>query len=174
VPRVLGGADSHAAPMAALYDEHAAVMWRYPMGSTGDASGAEDVVRETLLTVWQHPGVAAGAGRSVRASLFIIAHNMIIDGRHPRFPHAASSFVDSRTPELSAPHEIDAALAWLVIVDATAQLAPARTPGRDRTLLLLAMDYRTDRYKPRHRRRNGGARSHYAARALRLTLQETW
>jgi DNA-directed RNA polymerase specialized sigma24 family protein len=40
--------------MALDYDEQAAVLGRYAIGLTGDASRAEDVVRETLLL-----GVAA-------------------------------------------------------------------------------------------------------------------
>jgi hypothetical protein len=35
--------------MKTFYDEHAAVLWRYALRLTGDASQAEDVVQETLL-----------------------------------------------------------------------------------------------------------------------------
>jgi RNA polymerase sigma-70 factor (ECF subfamily) len=67
--------------MASLYDEHAAVLWRYAIGLTGDASSAEDVVRETLLRAWQHPEVVDDAGRSARASLFTIARSMMFEPR---------------------------------------------------------------------------------------------
>ncbi|HSS24533.1 MAG TPA: sigma factor, partial [Mycobacterium sp.] len=53
--RGAGTAAAEAALMKALYDEHAAVLWRYAVRLTGDASLAEDVVQETLLRAWQHP-----------------------------------------------------------------------------------------------------------------------
>ena len=67
--------------MKALYDEHAAVLWRYALRLTGDASHAEDVVQETLLRAWQHPEVIGDTERSARAWLFTVARNMIIDDR---------------------------------------------------------------------------------------------
>jgi hypothetical protein len=47
-----------AAVMRALYDEHAAALWRYAMRLTGDRARADDVMQETLLRAWQHPEVA--------------------------------------------------------------------------------------------------------------------
>jgi RNA polymerase sigma-70 factor (ECF subfamily) len=124
VPKVIGRADSEAAAMASRYDEHAAVLWRSAIGLTGDASRAEDVVRETLLRAWQHPEFAGDAERSARASLFPIARNMIVDERRSApFRDVASSFDDSSTPHLSAPDELDAALDRMVIADAMAQLS---------------------------------------------------
>src|SRR5258708_13607613 len=70
--------------MKALYDEHAAVLWRYALRLTGDSSHAEDVVQETLLRAWQHPEVIGDTERSARAWLFPVAPNMIID--HPPPP----------------------------------------------------------------------------------------
>ena len=57
MPKVVGRANPEAALMKTLYDEHAAVLWRYALRLTGDASQAEDVVQETLLRAWQHPEV---------------------------------------------------------------------------------------------------------------------
>lgn len=45
--RVSGAAAAEAALMRALYDEHAAVLWRYALRLTGDAAQAEDVVQES-------------------------------------------------------------------------------------------------------------------------------
>jgi RNA polymerase sigma-70 factor (ECF subfamily) len=164
VPKVVGRADSEAAAMASLYDEHAAVLWRYAIGLTGDASRAEDVVRETLLRAWQHPEIAGGAERSARASLFTIASDMIIDARH--------SVDDSSTPQLSAPHKVDAALDRLVIADAIAQLSAEYRAVIERscyggcTTAQIATDLGIAEETVK-------SRLHYAARALRLTLQET-
>src|SRR5258708_10548854 len=67
--------------MKAVYDEHAAVLWRYALRLTGDAAHAEDVVQETLLRAWQQPEVIGDTERSARAWLFTVARNMIIDDR---------------------------------------------------------------------------------------------
>jgi RNA polymerase sigma-70 factor (ECF subfamily) len=173
VPKVIGRADSEAAAMASLYDEHAAALWRYAIGLTGDASRAEEVVRETLLRAWQHPEAAGDAERSARASLFTIARNMIIDERRSaRFRHVASSFDDSSTPHLSAPHEVDAALDRLVIADAIGQLSAEyravieRSCYRGWTNAQIATDLGIAEETVK-------SRLHYATRALRLTLQET-
>lgn len=61
--RVSGAAAAEAALMRALYDEHAAVLWRYALRLTGDAAQAEDVVQETLLRAWQHPEVIGDTAR---------------------------------------------------------------------------------------------------------------
>src|SRR5512142_2533233 len=75
--------DPEAAMMRVLYNEHAPAVWRYALRLTGDKNRAEDVVQETLLRAWRHPEVTAGAesDRSVRAWLFTVARNLIIDER---------------------------------------------------------------------------------------------
>jgi RNA polymerase sigma factor (sigma-70 family) len=99
VAHVAGTEAAEAALLKALYDEHAAILWRYAMRLTGDASRAEDVVQETLLRAWQHPEVMDDPERSPRAWLFTVARNMIIDERRsPRFRMTASSLDDSSTP----------------------------------------------------------------------------
>jgi RNA polymerase sigma-70 factor, ECF subfamily len=76
VPRGVDRADAKAALMKALYNEHAAGLWRYAFRLTGDASQAEDVVQETLLRARQHPEVVGDAERSARAWLFTVARHL--------------------------------------------------------------------------------------------------
>lgn len=140
--KVVCRADSEAAAMASLYDEYAAVLWRYAIGLTGDASSAEDVVRETLPRAWQHPEAAGGAERSARASLFAIARDLVIDERGN----------DSSRPRPYALEEVGSALDRSAIANAMARLSAES--GRDRTLLLQGMAHRTGRHRPRNRRRN--------------------
>jgi RNA polymerase sigma-70 factor (ECF subfamily) len=148
--------------MAALYDEHAAVLWRYALGLTGDASRAEDIVRETLLRGWQHSRVAGDAERSARGSLFTIARNMIIGERRS----------DSSTPQVSAPDEVDAALGRLLIAGAIAQLSVEYRAVIERscywgwTTTQIATDLGIAEETVK-------SRLHYAARAFRFTLQKT-
>ena len=156
--------------MKALYDEHAAVLWRYALRLTGDASQAEDVVQETLLRAWQHPGVIDDSERSARAWLFTVARNMIIDERRSaRFRNEVGSLEEA--PEDTGPNEVDSALDRLLIGDAMAQLSADHRAvirrsyylGWSTAQIAADLDIAEGTVK---------SRLHYAIRALRLTLQE--
>jgi RNA polymerase sigma-70 factor, ECF subfamily len=124
VSRGTGSAGPEAAVMTALYDEHSAVLWRYAPRLAGGASQAEDVVQETLLREWQHPEVIGDALRPVRAWLFTVARNMIIDDRRSAwFRQVVSSLENSSAPEQFTPEEVTTALDRLLIADAMTQLA---------------------------------------------------
>jgi RNA polymerase sigma-70 factor (ECF subfamily) len=158
--------------MKALYDEHAAALWRYALRLTGDASRAEDVVQETLLRAWQHPEVVGDAERSARAWLFTVARNMIIDERRsPRFRNVVGSLDESSAPEQATPDEVNAALDRLLIADAVSQLSAEHRAVIDRsyyrgwTTAQIAADLEIAEGTVK-------SRLHYAVRALRLTLQE--
>ena len=67
-----------------LYADHASVLLGYVRRLVGgDTMRAEDVVQETLLRAWQHPD-AVTTGSSVRAWLFTVARNIVIDGERRR------------------------------------------------------------------------------------------
>lgn len=166
------GAHTEAALMKALYDEHAAVLWRYALRLTGDPSQAEDVVQETLLRVWQHPEVVGDAERSARAWMFTVARNMIIDDRRSaRFRNVVGSTDETGTPEQSTPDEVNAALDRLLIADAMAQLSAEhravieRSYYRGWTTSQIAEDLGIAEGTVK-------SRLHYAVRGLRLALQE--
>lgn len=170
--RVSGAAAAEAALMRALYDEHAAVLWRYALRLTGDAAQAEDVVQETLLRAWQHPEVIGDTARPARAWLFTVARNMIIDERRSaRFRNVVGSTDQSGTPEQSTPDEVNAALDRLLIADALAQLSAEhraviqRSYYRGWSTAQIATDLGIAEGTVK-------SRLHYAVRALRLTLQE--
>jgi RNA polymerase sigma-70 factor, ECF subfamily len=175
VARVAGTRASGAAEaalMKALYDEHAAVLWRYALRLTGDASQAEDVVQETLLRAWQHPEVIGDTERSARAWLFTVARNMIIDDRRSaRHRNVVASTDEEGAPEQSTPDEVNAALDRLLIADAMAQLSTEhravieRSYYRGWTTAQIATDLQIAEGTVK-------SRLHYAVRALRLTLQE--
>lgn len=58
MPSVAQAADPEAAVMEARYDEHAAVLWRHALRSTGNGGRTEGVVQATLLPrSWQHPEI---------------------------------------------------------------------------------------------------------------------
>ena len=164
--------NGEAALMKALYDEHAAPLWRYALRLTSDASRAEDVVQETLLRAWQHPEVIGDTERSARAWLFTVARNMIIDERRsPKFRNVVGSLDDSGVPEQSTPDEVDSALDRMLIADAMAQMSAdhraviERSYYRGWTTAQIAADLDIAEGTVK-------SRLHYAVRALRLSLQE--
>ena len=168
--RASGAAE--AALMKALYDEHAAVLWRYALRLTGDASQAEDVVQETLLRAWQHPEVIGDTERSARAWLFTVARNMIIDDRRSaRYRNVVGSLDEEGAPERSTPDEVNATLDRLLIGEAMTQLSVEhravieRSYYRGWTTAQIAADLEIAEGTVK-------SRLHYAVRALRLTLQE--
>ena len=132
--RGAGTAAAEAALMKALYDEHAAVLWRYALRLTGDSSHAEDVVQETLLRAWQHPEVIGDTERSARAWLFTVARNMIIDDRRSaRYRNVVASTDVDGAPEQATPDEVNSALDRLLIADAMTQLSPEHRAVVDRS-----------------------------------------
>ena len=170
--RSTGAAEGEAALMKALYDEHAAPLWRYALRLTGDAARAEDVVQETLLRAWQHPEVIGDTERSSRAWLFTVARNMIIDERRsPKFRNVVGSIDDSGVPEQSTPDQVDSALDRMLIADAMAQMSAdhravvERSYYRGWTTAQIAADLDIAEGTVK-------SRLHYAVRALRLSLQE--
>lgn len=173
MPDIAGRPAPEAALMKALYDEHAAALWRYALRLSSDRNRAEDVVQETLLRAWQHPEVLAdtdGTHRSARAWLFTVARNMIIDeSRSARFRKEVGSL--DAAPERAGPDDVTAALDRMLIADAMAQLSPEhraviyRSYYKGLTTAQIAADLDIAEGTVK-------SRLHYAVRALRLTLQE--
>lgn len=170
MPRVAGPADHETALMKSLYDEHAAVLLRFVLHLTGDASRAEDVVQETLLRAWQHPDVVGDTGRSPRAWLFTVARNLVIDEhRGARYRNVVGSL--DGAPERAAPDEVNATLDRMLIADAMTQLSAEHKAVIERAYY---RGWATGRIAEDLGIAEGTVKSrlHYAVRALRLTLQE--
>jgi RNA polymerase sigma-70 factor (ECF subfamily) len=171
VPAVVGSAASpEAALMKALYDEHAAALWRYALRLTNNRNRAEDVVQETLLRAWQHPEVVGDTERSARAWLFTVARNLIIDESRTARARTEVTSLD-KVPEPAGPDQVNAALDRMLIADALAQLSAehraviSRSYYRGWTTAQIAADLGIAEGTVK-------SRMHYAVRAMRLTLQE--
>ncbi len=71
-----------------LYAAHSGVLLGYVRRLVaGDTARAEDVVQETLLRAWQHPGALdpdRAGGASVRAWLLTVARHLVVDGERAR------------------------------------------------------------------------------------------
>ncbi len=156
--------------MQQLHDDHAVALWRYCRRLVPTDQGrAEDVVQETLLRAWRHRTILDSPSPAVRAWLFTVARNIVIDQwrsnrAHPETPQA-------ELPDDGIADESDQLLLSWVVAEALTRLS------RDHREVLLECYYR-GRPVAEAARRLGvpegtvKSRTHYALRALRLALEE--
>jgi len=88
--------------MRALYDRHAASLFRYALCRTGSREAAEDVIQETMLAAWQ--GAAGYRGEAgVRTWLFGICRNKLAEQARRtggvRTPVPAETLAAPATPD---------------------------------------------------------------------------
>ena len=71
-----------AALLRAIHDAHSQELLRYVLRLTrGDMPFAEDVVQESLLRLWRKPELLEHCTDGVRAWLYTVARNQVIDDR---------------------------------------------------------------------------------------------
>ncbi len=165
-------AQSPVATMTQLHDEHAAALWGYCLRLTGhDHARAEDVVQETFLRAWRSVAKLDESAGSVRAWLFKVARNIVIDDW--RTKRSQQEYAVAEVPE--GPAEVDRTdqllVSW-VVSDALTRLSPEHRA-------VLVECYYQGRSVAEASRRLGvpegtvKSRTHYALRALRLALEES-
>lgn len=82
---VEANARADEALLRSLYDQYAGPLFGYVLRQThGDRQAAEDIVQETLLRAWTHPEALDPDRGSVRAWLFAVARNLVIDAVRAR------------------------------------------------------------------------------------------
>lgn len=162
---------SQVALMEELHDEHAAALWGYCVRLTGhDRARAEDVVQETLLRAWRNPSVLDGSHGSVRAWLFTVARNIVIDEWRSRRVRPEFSTADPPEPTQDGDHTDQLLLSW-VVAEAVTHLSP------EHRAVLVECYYRGLSVAEAAQRLGipqgtVKSRTHYALRALRLALDE--
>lgn len=163
--------DDAAAMLQRLHDEHASALWAFCMRLTGhDRGRSEDVVQETLLRAWRNPSVLEGTQGSVRAWLFTVARNIVIDDWRSRRAQREVSVADVPDAGDSVDKTDQLLTSWLV-AEALTRLSPDH---RD----VLMECYYAGRPVAEAANRLGipagtvKSRTHYALRALKLTLEE--
>lgn len=163
--------EDEVALMRRLHEEHADVLWRYCLRLVGnDRAHAEDVTQETLLRAWRHRDVLAGPSASVRAWLFTVARNIVIDDWRSRRSHPETPVADVPESRTSDDTSDQLLLSW-VVAEALTHLSA------DHRAVLLECYYR-GRSVAEASQRLGvpegtvKSRTHYALRALRLALEE--
>ncbi|QGQ20717.1 sigma-70 family RNA polymerase sigma factor [Cellulomonas sp. JZ18] len=154
--------------LRAVHAAHAAELHRYVARMT-DEGRAQDVVQETLLRAWRHPDVLTRPEGSVRAWLFTVARNLVVDD--VRSAHRRRELATDRVPDSATADGTQRVLdAWLV-ADALDGLSPehrAVVVGAyygGRSVAELAAEHGVPPGTVK-------SRMHYALRALRLALQE--
>jgi len=158
-----------AEQLAALYDAHAAPVWRYVVSLTGDRAGADDVVQETLLRAWRTPRVMADDPATLRSWMITVARNIVVDEARSARRRHENPVAD--LPETASDDDTDALFDALLIEEALAGLSDDH-----RAVIVTA-------YYGGHSVAQCAAqlgipegtvksRLHYGLRALKLALQE--
>jgi RNA polymerase sigma-70 factor, ECF subfamily len=163
--------EEQVALMQALHDEHAAALWRHCLRLTGwDRAAAEDLVQETMLRAWRHPSVLANPSPAVRAWLYTVSRNILVDQWRSR--RSRNELSVAEVPERDdADDRTDELLQSWVVAEAVTKLSPEHRA-------VLRECYYRGRSVAEAARRLGipegtvKSRTHYALRALRLALEE--
>lgn len=165
-------AQSDAAALRALYDDHAGALLRHASRlCDGDLARAEDVVQETLLRAWRHPAAMDPARGSVRGWLFTVAHNIVVDGYRARAARPPEVGDDALAGMAGPGDDIDRALDRWLVADALASLSRHHRDvvvetfyrGRSVAEAARALGVPPGTVK---------SRTYYALRALRVALAE--
>ncbi len=110
-----------ATRLSALYDAHAAPVWRYVVHLTGDRAAADDVVQETLLRAWRTPRILEQDPASTRSWMFTVARHLVIDDA--RSAHRRREIAVAETPEVATSDLTDALFEAILVEEALATLS---------------------------------------------------
>ncbi|WP_255361821.1 sigma-70 family RNA polymerase sigma factor [Mycobacterium sp. 1274761.0] len=159
-----------AALLRAMHDAHARALLRYVLRFTdGDRAFAEDVVQETLLRLWRKPDILRQCPSGVRAWLFTVARNLVIDDR--RSARYTREYRTDSLPERPSPDAIGPAFDRWILAEALRSLSAdhravvVRAHYLGQTIADIAAGERIPEGTVK-------SRLYYAMRALRITLQE--
>ncbi len=161
--------DDDAARLGALYDAHAAPIWRYVVHLTGDRAAADDVVQETLLRAWRTPRILAEEPEATRSWMYTVARHLVID--EARSAHHQREVTVADTPDSAVRDATDSLFDAMLIEEALATLTAAhrdvvvRAYYRGLSVAEIAQDLTVPEGTVK-------SRLHYGLRALRLALQE--
>lgn len=155
--------------LAALYDAHAAPVWRYVVHLTGDRAGADDVVQETLLRAWRTPRILAQDPATTRSWMFTVARHLVVDD--VRSARRRREIVVDDVPERVQDDATEALFEAILIEEALAALSAEHRAVVVRAYFggLTVAEMAGELEIPEGTVKS---RLHYGLRALRLALQE--
>ena len=117
-------ADSPDVVMQRLHDDHAGALWGHCLRLTNhDRARAEDVCQETLLRAWRNASVLDESQGSVRAWLFTVARNIVIDESRTRRSRSEIPMGELTEPESHGDASDELLMTW-VVADAVTRLSP--------------------------------------------------
>jgi RNA polymerase sigma-70 factor (ECF subfamily) len=164
------GSDRDEQLLRALHDRYASSLWRFALRLTGgDRARSHDVVQETMLRAWRQPSVLDEQHGSARAWLFTVARRIVVDEwRSARSRHEV---VVDEPPEQTQADQVDSMLDGWLMAEALDRLTAEHREvivecyyrGRSIAEAAEVLDIPAGTVK---------SRTHYALRALRLTMQE--
>ena len=155
--------------LRALHDAHGPALFRYVLRITGDYSFAEDVVQESLLRAWKNLTILEQGDESVRAWLFTVARNVVIDDR--RSARHTREIVTDELPEVPGADKTESIFDAWILSDALLSLSPQH---RGAVVSAYYLGHTVAEIAHQQGVPEGTIKSrlHYALRALRLALQE--
>lgn len=157
-----------------LHDEHAHALWSYVVRLTGgDRAKAQDVVQETLLRAWRTPSVLDQTKGSPRGWLYTVARRIVID--EWRSARIRPEVVTDELPEPRSTGISD--VVGDQTVDRELVVAALRTLSPEHRDVILECYFRGSSVAEAAQTLGippgtVKSRTHYALRALRLTLEE--
>jgi RNA polymerase sigma-70 factor (ECF subfamily) len=163
-------ADRDEELLRALHDQYAASLWSFVVRLTGgDRARAQDVVQETMLRAWRNPSVLDENQGSARAWLFTVARRIVVD--EWRSARARREVTVGEPPELVEADQVDAMLDEWIVAEALDRLTPEH---RDVIIECYYRGHSTAEAAEILSIPPGTvkSRTHYAIRALRLTMLE--
>lgn len=108
--------------LSIISDNHLRALRRFVRRLTGDAFLVDEVVQLTLLRAWEHPVMAGRSDLEIRAWLFAVARNVLVDTFRSAFRR--HEFDVDVLPETASKDDVEQLLtAWLV-TDALNELSP--------------------------------------------------
>ena len=161
--------DQEAELLRSLQEAYGPALWRFVMGMTRDSALADDVVQETLIRAWKHPAILQRPETALRAWLYTVARNLVIDDRRSaRRRHETGT---DQLPEIPETDRVDRILDGWLVSDALAGLS-----AEHRAVVIHSYYLRetTAEIAQNLQVAEGTVKSrlHYALRAMRLALQE--
>ena len=135
----------------------------------GDTGFAEDVVQETMLRLWRKPEVLQQPVDNVRAWMFTVARNIVIDDR--RSARHTREYSAETLPENPSSDAISPAIDKWILSDALKSLSREHRAVivRAHYLAQTVADIAREEQIPEGTVKS---RMYYALRALRMALEE--